>query len=216
VSHGAGTAGRLIVPVFPLPELTFFPHTMLPLHIFEARYRAMVIDAIARDKRIAVVGLKPGYEPSYAGKPPIQAVLGVGTIVRWERLATGRFNILVRGDARARVEHELPTDTLYRMVALRSLDETPPRSDMRDQIRRIRELCHRLLSVLGRSHDLLAPALEESQQPGAIADQVASAVLPDAALRQELLEMLDVEIRVDRVAGALEGIVRQVTRDRER
>jgi hypothetical protein len=208
--------GRLIVPVFPLPELTFFPHTLLPLHIFEARYRAMVIDAIARDKRLALVGLKPGYEPSYAGKPPIHTVLGVGTIVRWERLATGRFNILMRGDARARLEHELPTDTLYRVVVLRALDETPPRTDLREQIGRIRDLCHRLLSALGRPRELLAPALEESQPPGAIADQVASAVLPDPALRQELLEILDVEVRVDRLASALEGIVRQVTRNRGR
>ncbi len=208
-------AGRLIVPVFPLPELTFFPHTLLPLHIFEARYRALVIDAIARDKRLAVVGLRPGYEPAYAGKPAVYPVGGVGTIVRWERLATGRFNILVRGEARARIERELPTDTLYRVMALRSLDETPPPGDVRAQIQRIRELCHRLLSALGRPHDLLAPALEESQEPGAIADQVASAVLPDASLRQELLETLDVATRVERVVDALEGIVRHVTRERE-
>jgi Lon protease-like protein len=207
-------ARRLIVPLFPLPELTFFPHTMLPLHIFEARYRAMVIDVIARDKRLALVGLKPGHEPAYAGKPPIHRVVGVGTIVRWERLATGRFNILVRGDARARIERELPTDTLYRVAALRQLEETKARGDVGVPIRRIRDLCHRLLEVLGRPPDLLASVLDEAQEPGAIADQVASAVLPDAGLRQELLEILDVTTRVDRLVGALEGIVRQVTRDR--
>jgi len=45
------------LPIFPLPDLTFFPHTLLPLHIFEARYRAMITDCLARDRRLAVVGL---------------------------------------------------------------------------------------------------------------------------------------------------------------
>ena len=65
---------RALVPIFPLPELTFFPHTLLPLHIFEARYRAMVTDCLARDKRMAVVGLKPGYEASYEGKPAVHEI----------------------------------------------------------------------------------------------------------------------------------------------
>ena len=56
---------QLILPIFPLPDVTFFPHTFLPLHVFESRYRAMVTDALARDRRIAVVRLRPGYETSY-------------------------------------------------------------------------------------------------------------------------------------------------------
>ncbi len=109
--------GQIFVPIFPLPDLTFFPHTVLPLHVFEARYRAMVTDCLARDKRLAVVGLKPGFEPSYDGKPPVHDVAGMGGVIRWERLATGRYNILLRGEARVRIDRELPSDTLYRMVA---------------------------------------------------------------------------------------------------
>src|SRR5437870_8159330 len=88
---------KIFVPIFPLPDLTFFPHTLLPLHVFEARYRAMVTDSLARDRRLAVVKLKPGFEASYAGKPAVHAVAGAGEIVSWERLATGRYNILVKG-----------------------------------------------------------------------------------------------------------------------
>ncbi len=95
--------GQIFVPIFPLPDLTFFPHTMLPLHIFEGRYRAMVTDCLARDKRMAVVGLKPGFEDSYEGKPPVYAVAGVGRILRWDRLANGRYNILLKGEARVRI-----------------------------------------------------------------------------------------------------------------
>jgi len=108
---------QVSLPIFPLPDLTFFPHTMLPLHIFEARYRAMITDCLSRDRRLAVVGLLPGYEASYEGKPAVHAICGVGRIVQWERLASGRFNLLLRGEGRVRIERELPTDTLYRMVA---------------------------------------------------------------------------------------------------
>ena len=104
------------LPIFPLPDQTFFPHTLLPLHIFEARYRAMITDCMARDRRLAIASLKPGYESSYDGRPPVNEVVGIGKIVRCERLPTGRFNILLHGECRARIERELPSDTLYRLV----------------------------------------------------------------------------------------------------
>ena len=59
------------LPIFPLPDQTFFPRTFLPLHIFEARYRAMITDCMGRDRRLAIASLKPGYESSYDGRPPV-------------------------------------------------------------------------------------------------------------------------------------------------
>src|SRR5262245_65558143 len=96
---------------------------MLPLHVFEARYRAMITDALARDRKIAVVRLKPGFEASYAGKPAVFAVAGAGEIVSWERLATGRYNILVKGEWRVRIARERPTDTHYRTVPEETLPD---------------------------------------------------------------------------------------------
>src|SRR5438105_2928107 len=104
---GRMAAPDLIVPIFPLPDVTFFPHTLLPLHVFEARYRAMVLDALERDRRLCVVKLRPGYEETYAGKPAVHVVAGAGEIVSWERLATGRYNILLKGDGRGRLALEL-------------------------------------------------------------------------------------------------------------
>ena len=88
---------ELVIPIFPLPDVTLFPHTVLPLHVFEARYRAMITDALARDRLLAVARLLPGYEATYAGKPPVASVAGAGEIVKWERLPGGRYNILVEG-----------------------------------------------------------------------------------------------------------------------
>jgi len=206
----ASVPGSAIVPIFPLPDVTFFPRTLLPLHVFEARYRAMVMDALARDRRLCVVKLQPGYEASYAGKPAVHAVSGLGEIVSWERLANGRYNILVRGDARVRIEHELPGDTLYRLVSVKRLEDVGPAGDVTPALARIRAAAHALLETLGRPRDLLDTALAEGQPSGAVADRVAAAVLPDATLRQELLEMLEVDARVARVADALEMLVREL------
>ena len=205
----------LNLPIFPLPDVTFFPHTLLPLHVFEARYRAMVMDSLARDRRLAVVKLKPGFEASYAGKPAVHAVAGAGEIVSWERLATGRYNILVKGEWRVRIESERPSDTLYRIVTARRLDDVAPTTDVAAAIARIREACGRLLRALDRPSDLLDTALAEGQQPGAIADRIAAAVVPDANLRQELLETLDVTRRLDRLGLALDQLANELRGGRE-
>jgi Lon protease-like protein len=205
----------LTLPIFPLPDVTFFPHTLLPLHVFEARYRAMVMDALARDRRLAVVKLKPGFEAAYAGKPAVHPIAGAGEIVSWERLATGRYNILVKGEWRIRVESERPSDTLYRIVTAQRLDDVVPTTDVTASLARIRDACGRLLRALDRPADLLDTALADGQAPGVIADRIAAAVVPDADLRQELLETLDVTRRLDRLGGVLEQLVSQLREGRD-
>jgi len=208
-------APLVIAPIFPLPDVTFFPHTLMPLHVFEARYRVMVMDALERDRKLAVVRLQPGYEATYAGKPAVHAVGGLGEIVSCERLATGRYNILLRGECRVRIEQELPTDTLYRVVRARRLVDGEAAGDAAAALARIRAACRTLLGALARPADLLDTALAGGQAPGVIADRVAAAVLPDTDLRQSLLETLDVIARVTRVADALESLVRELKGGRE-
>jgi uncharacterized protein len=200
----------LILPIFPLPDVTFFPHTFLPLHVFESRYRAMVTDALARDRRIAVVRLRPGYETRYEGKPEVFAVAGAGEIVNCERLASGRFNILVKGQWRVRIDAELPSDTLYRMVRARRLEDAHGGDVKAAVIARIRASCKQLLEALDRPLDVLDGALGPDETAGAIADRVAAAFLPDASLRQSLLETLDVGERLQRVAQALDDLANEL------
>lgn len=203
---------RIILPIFPLPNLTFFPHTLQPLHIFETRYRALITDALARDRRLAIVKLRPGYEATYAEKPAVHAVAGAGEIVNWERLATGRYNILVRGECRIRIEREIPSDTLYRVVIATRLEEIPSAIDVSPWLARIREACARLLRALDRPADLLDFALTEGQPPRVLADRIAAAVLPDQDLRQELLETLHIASRLERLADALDALVNRLDR----
>jgi uncharacterized protein len=206
--------GQVFVPIFPLPDLTFFPHTMLPLHVFEARYRAMVTDCLARDKRLAVVGLRPGFEEAYEGKPPVHAVAGVGRILRWDRLANGRYNILLKGEARVRIDREIPADTLYRMVAATPLEETGGESPaVAELVARVTGRCLGILKAVKRPTAEMEAALRDVAA-GMLCDQVASAVVPDASMRQRLLEELDIEKRLGMLAAALDDLYTQLTGDR--
>jgi Lon protease-like protein len=205
---------RALVPIFPLPDLIFFPHTLLPLHIFEARYRAMVTDCLARDKRMAVVGLKPGYEASYEGKPAVHEIAGLGRIVQCERLASGRFNLVLKGESRVRIERELPADTLYRLVAATPLDEVgADRPSVGALVTRVTSRCLGILRAVNRPTADLEASLAGAA-PGTLCDQIASAVVPEAAVRQQLLEELDVERRLQHLAGALDDLYTQLTGER--
>ena len=203
----------VVLPIFPLPGLTFFPHTLLPLHIFEACYRAMVSDCLARDRRLAVVGLRPGYEAAYDAKPAVYPVAGAGEIVQWERLATGRFNILLRGDCRIRIEAELPSDTLYRVVRARVLEDevSGGAEPLAAEAQRVTAACLGLLKAQGQLSPQVEEALRSARGPGVVADQIASAVIPDPAMRQELLETLDGRRRLERLAAALDDMLRRVS-----
>lgn len=205
-------ATQVSLPIFPLPDLTFFPHTMLPLHIFEARYRAMITDCLSRDRRLAVVGLRPGYEDTYEGRPAVYEVMGVGRIVQWERMATGRYNLLLQGQCRARIDRELPADTLYRMVAATPLEDTGADGPAVAALAgRVKSRCAQILATVGRSGAELQETLDALTEPGRLCDQIASTLVPSPTTRQALLEELHVERRLERLAAVLDDLLSHLT-----
>ena len=103
------------MPVFPLPNAVLFPGTILPLHIFEPRYRQLVDDVLRHGRWIAVSLLRPGYEADYQGTPAFHEIAGAGFLVHSNRLADGRFEISLEGRVRVRLD-EIPSARLYRMV----------------------------------------------------------------------------------------------------
>lgn len=97
--------------IFPLPGALLFPGMHLPLHIFEPRYRAMVTDSLARDRRIAMIQPKGGGD-----KPPLFEIGCVGRIADVEALDDGRFNLVLEGLSRFRMLRELEVTTPFRQV----------------------------------------------------------------------------------------------------
>src|SRR5689334_24880459 len=105
-----------VARLFPLPGLVFFPHAVQPLHIFEPRYRQMAADALAGDRLIAPVLLRPGWEDDYDETPAVHPVACLGRVAKNQLLPDGRYNLVLRGLARVRIREELKTDKRYRVA----------------------------------------------------------------------------------------------------
>lgn len=110
--------------LFPIPNLVMLPHVVQPLHIFEERYREMMADAIAGDRLIAMPVLKPGWEPDYAGRPPLESYACLGKVVVHNKLPDECYNLLLLGVARVRIEHELEPLRSFRQAKVALVDDT--------------------------------------------------------------------------------------------
>jgi uncharacterized protein len=115
--------GEFLLPLFPLPDLVFFPNTRMPLHVFEPRYRRMVADALDAEARFGIVLLRPGWQGDYYGMPAVHACGTMGTIEQAVAMEDGRYNILVRGDVRFRIVGEVSTEP-YRIARVIAQPET--------------------------------------------------------------------------------------------
>jgi Lon protease-like protein len=200
--HFGGTA-RL----FPLPNLVLFPRALQPLHVFEPRYRQMTADALAGDRLIAPVLLRPGWEAEYAGGPAVFPVACLGRIVAEQRLPDGRFNLLLRGLCRIRLVEEVPTGKLYRCARAELLHDDPiPSPEAAGKLRRL--LARHVRSWFAGQRKVLerVRALVHSEEPlSAVTDCFASAVPLDVEFKQELLETLDVAERTRRLIEHLKA-----------
>ena len=174
--------------IFPLPGAILFPGLHLPLHVFEPRYRALVGDALARDRRIAMI------QPQIAAEgAPLFEVGCVGRIGEVEALEDGRFNIVLEGEHRFRVMRELDVATPFRQVEGELLGEP-------DEV---------LSSVERASFENEARAFADAQGYSVDWDSVArlddvalingvSQIAPfDAAAKQALLEADDIKVRCE-------------------
>jgi uncharacterized protein len=190
------------LPIFPLPNCVLLPGGLLPLHVFEPRYRDLTRDCLAGSHLMAVARLRPGYETSYYGRPPVFERCGVGRIICSEELPDGRFALLLRGVARVEIARELPAERAYRLVEARMLaDQDCDRNEAKDTHRRLIQLCDRLAEVIEKGGPQLKDLVRSVDDPGACADAIAAALVMDADARQELLEAVNPMVRLQRTLG---------------
>ena len=190
-----------VLPVFPLPQTVLFPGALLPLHIFEPRYRAMVKDVLATNKALAIALIRETGERDAHRNPPIETVAGVGVVIDHAELADGRYNILLRGRARVRLE-ELPFVPPYRRARATLVHSTAGEPPARD-------LAALLASAAAFAADIRArdPEFDFRIPPhtpaAAACDLAAHHLVLDARERQSILETLDVAVRVRRTTESL-------------
>jgi Lon protease-like protein len=164
------------IPIFPLPNVVLFPNVFLPLHIFEARYREMIADALSGDRIIGMTLLRPGYESNYEGRPPVYPLGCAGVITHSEPLSEGRYNIVLRGLEKFRITREERVKP-YRVAHVEPLPEEIAAAE-RDAVRK-----HRT-----RLEALLAAAIEPSGT-----DPKFPPAVPDEDLVNALAQYLQLE-----------------------
>ena len=140
-----------LLPIFPLPNVVLFPNVFLPLHIFEPRYREMVADAVASDRMIGMVLLRPGWQHEYDGCPPVYPVGCSGVITHVEPMPDGRYNIVLRGVERFRILEEDHVKS-YRRALVEPVPDHAQSSDDRAVVRRLRS----------KLESLVVPTIERS------------------------------------------------------
>lgn len=196
--------GEFLLPLFPLPNIVFFPHTRLPLHVFEPRYRQLVKDALETDGRIGIVLLRPGWEADYFGTPPIFDVGTLGTIEQTVSLDDGRYNMVVRGDVRFRVLAEV-SRVPYRTARVIAAPETHPPED--EAARRREHLAALSQQYLHYLPDQATVPEIETVSLDSLTNAVIMSLNLDVEEKQNLLEMSEVAARAEEVATELSNRV---------
>lgn len=194
--------GEFLLPLFPLPNIVFFPHTRLPLHVFEPRYRQMVRDVLESDQRFGIVLLRPGWEAEYFGAPPVYGWGTLGTIEQAVPLEDGRYNIVVRGDVRFRILDEVsrvPYRTA-RVTAEPEVSRDPAQSASERE--RLAGMSREYMRFLP---DQMAVPEIETVSLDALTNALIMSLNLDIEEKQKLLELGDVIERAEHVGGELSG-----------
>jgi len=176
-----------IVPLFPLPNVWLFPAVILPLNVFEERYKQMVEDCLDGPGRIVLGTIQAGHEDEAAGAPPIYPLAGLGEIGRHERLPDGRFNVLLVGLQRVVVK-EVPSERLYRKVEVLPALEVPIAAEHEPGLR-----AELLAALTLRTKDL--PEIPDEFSTGHLADMLVLRMPLAHEMLNEIYSQLDTEKR---------------------
>jgi Lon protease-like protein len=203
------------LPMFPLPGVVLLPHSLLPLHIFEDRYRAMTRDVLQGARLLAVSLIVPG-EPEGTPRPAVQRIAGVGEVMMSHELADGRFNLVLRGRARIRIDEELAMTRPYREIAATVLPDLPVPDDgeLRDAEESLRALVGQLADAIPEGGELIRQVVAAQDTPAALVDVLTSQLISDATLRQRLLETREVMRRIERVSAEVVALTGRIASPR--
>jgi Lon protease-like protein len=194
------------LPIFPLPHCVLLPGALLPLHVFEPRYRELTRDALAGSRLMGIARLCAGFEADYESCPPVHPHLGVGRIIASEELDDGRYHLLLRGLCRARIEREDLASHPYRRVRARVLEDAQSRRPtvVKSGHVQLIALCDRLSMSLEQGGEQLRQLVRAAAAAANCVDLVTAALVTDTDDRQILLESLDpadrIELAVDFVS----------------
>jgi len=200
-----------VVPVMTLPDVAFFPQALLPLHIFEPRYRHMLKDVLASNRLFAVTGLNSKLADRADQFEPPHRIASVGIVRACQKNGNGTSNLLLQG--LCRVEFlEILADDPYRRVRIRALASEPV-TDAAENLRLRTELARLLLlkQKFGAPVSAeLTEFLRTVEDPEVFIDLAAFSLCENSAMKQKLLETLSVRRRLELFSQQLRGEIEAI------
>lgn len=198
-----------LIPIFPLSTVVFFPNTLLPLHIFEPRYKEMIRDIKDVEAIIGMALLKPGWEKGLAGRPEFYDVAGMGRIINIESLEDGRYNIVLYGLKRVRIV-EVVRERPYILARVEVLKEQCGTGD--DSLRRrIIELIAKWNGLFNEKQERFKIKIDFSLPLAPLTDLIASTQISSIMEKQQLLQETNVEKRAEKIISYIETIYKAIS-----
>ncbi len=183
------------LPIFPLPNVLLFPNMVLPLHIFEERYKRMVSDCLQGDRLLGLFLLQRGWDEEGASPTPYE-VGGMGRITRAVRYPNGSMDILLSGLARVRVLRYVQQKP-YLIAEVEMWPDEPDDSEgMEALTRRMVGLFERfVIAKAGEGHELLKN-LKLLASPIDLLHLVVTNMPLDVHQKQEILNLGPIDERI--------------------
>jgi Lon protease-like protein len=183
------------VPIMVLPNAVLFPHSLLPLHIFENRYRQMLSHCLTGERMFSVALAKSGIrEPK--GVADLRSVAGVGLIRACVGNENGTSNLVLQGLARVRILDWTQEDP-FRIAEIELIESRIGNAIEADALsEKVKELCVRIQQLGVPLPPNLLDQMHQIDSPEILADVVGAAFVSELAPRQQLLESPDVAERL--------------------
>jgi Lon protease-like protein len=202
------------LPIFPLPNVLLFPNMVVPLHIFEERYKRMVSDCLQGDRLLGLFLLRPGWDEEGAVPTPYD-VGGMGRITRAARYPNGSMDILLSGLSRVQVQRYVQENP-YLIAEIEMWPDEPDDSEGVEALtRRMVGLFERLvIAKVGEGHQLLKN-LKLLASPIDLLHLVVTNTPLDVHQKQEILHLRPIDERITMMITFLNRELSSPTRSSE-
>lgn len=198
------------LPLFPLSNVVLFPGIQVPLHVFETRYRQLARDVLAGQGCIGMVAVRPEHVSEMSGDPPLFPVGCRGAITQSRTRPDGRYDLVLTGERRFRIDRELPRGStrLYRSAQVTLLEDAYPQNERQRVASSRSEILQQVAHALSREqrHDATASPVEylKGMDDEQFVNTLANAFRFPVEEKQMLLETNDISQRFERLAAVLE------------
>jgi ATP-dependent Lon protease len=185
------------IAVMTLPDMTFFPQALLPLHIFEPRYQQMLKESLASDRLFAIAGINSKKAKETGQFEPPHRIATVGIVRACQKSDNGTSNLLLQGLARVEIV-EILSEQPFRRVRIKALASSPG-ADSEENLRlrqTLGKLLHTKQRLGGTVPGEFTQFLKTVNDPETFVDLAAATLCDDSKLKQKLLETLNVHSRL--------------------